>query len=286
MTRETHVTEELARRFLLGDLDEPERQRIERLLIVDSEVKQTILIAEEDLIEEYLDKELSRSDNEKFVAVYANAAPQRRKLEIAEAIRRRASGTLFEPRGTAPVKRFPNFLLSLWRRRTPLLIPATALAVFLVFAAIWFIGWNNRRLQERNRRNFIEQQLFQLNSPSALKTSPPQMLAVVLSPISTRGVREPVALKPETRGTIVEFRLVWIHESNYQNYIASIRRATGVEQFQVPNLRLEQTDRGNVIKLRASAEFFERGQYQITLSSFTKDGAPGAVEEYSFISSR
>lgn len=283
---EIYVTEELARRFLLGDLDDSERQRIERLIIVDSEVKQTILIAEEELIEEYLDSELSHSDNEKFVARYANTSPLRRKLEIAEAIRRRASAPSLAPSTTTPVERLPNFLLSLWRRRRPLLIPATALAVVLIFAAIWFIDWNNRRLQERNRRNFIEQQLAQLNSPSELGSNPPGMLTVFLSPVSQRSASAPAEVPAGSNSPNVELQLSWFYAVDYDTYHAVIRRVSSGERYTVPNLHLHKTADDRVIKLRLRADFLTRGQYQIILSSFAKDGSAGPIEEYTFVAGR
>lgn len=275
---ETHVTEELARRFLLGDLEDSERQRVERLIIVDAEVKQTILIAEEDLIEEYLDNDLSHSDNEKFVARYANTAPQRRKLEIAEAIRRRAGAASLAPSTATTVRWLPNFLSSLLRRRRPLLIPATALAVVLIFAAIWFTDWNNRR----NRRNFIEQQLSQLNSPQGLRTNPPHMLAVLMSPVSTRRSGTSAQVGSPASYKVFELQLVWIQSSEYELYDAVIRRINTGESSVVPDLRLDTTT-GRHIKLRVPAELLDRGLYQITLSSFARDGTPGPVEEYTLV---
>lgn len=276
---ETYVTEEIARRFLLGDVDESECQRIEELVILEPEVKQTLLIAEEDLIEEYLDDDLSPSDKEKFVTRYANTAPQRRKLEIGEAIRRRAKEPSLAPGTGTSVKWLPNFLSSLWLRRRPLLIPATALAVVLIFASIWFIGWNNRRLQERNQRDYLAQQLYQLNSPQALRNNPTQMLVLAVSPGSTRGTRPPAQVASRSPYKIFELQLLWIQTGEYERYEAVIRRVGTDERFIVPDLHRETTT-GRHIKLRVSDELLHRGLYQISLSSFAKDGAPGPVEEY------
>lgn len=285
MTSETHVNEATARQYLLGNVDELERERIEELIIVSPEVKQTVLIAEEDLIEEYLEGSLSPSDKERFLAQYANTSPLRRKLEIAELIQRRAAAESVAKQTPAlTVHQFGNFVSFLWRRKRTFLIPATALAIVLVVVAIWLINLNTRREQERQRLNSIERQIAQLNSLSELQNNPPGMLALFLSPVTLRSGA--VEVPAGSRSTIVELRLFWIKAGDHDNYQAIIRRVSSGERFTIPNLHLYKTADGHVIKLRLQSQFLARGQYQVTLSSFAKDGSPGPVEEYTFVAGR
>lgn len=287
MTSETQVNEAMARQYLLGNVDDSERERIELLIIVYPEVKQTVLVAEEDLIEEYLEGGLSPADKERFWAQYANTSPLRRKLEIAALINRRAATeSLAKERPALEVQRFGSFVSSLWRRKRPFLIPATALAIVLAVVAIWLIDLNNRRAQERERLNSIERQLAQLNSPSELQNSPPGMSVVVLSPVSTRSASARAEVTAGFSSTIVELQLYWIHAGDYDTYQAIIRRVSTGEKYTIPNLHLHKTADGDVIKVRLQAELLARGQYQITLSSFAKDGSAGPVEEYTFVADR
>jgi hypothetical protein len=285
MTSETQVNEAIARQYLLGNVADSERERIEGLIIVYPEVKQTVLIAEEDLIEEYLEGGLSPADKERFLAQYANTSPLRRKLEIAEVIKRRAA-TESVANQRLPVQRFGSFVSSLWGRSRPFLIPATALAIVLAVVAIWLIDWNNRRAQERQRVNSIERQLAQLNSPSELRNNPPGMFALVLWPVTPRSASAPADVAAGSNSAIVELQLFWIQAGDYDHYQAVIRRVSTDEKYTIPNLHLHKTAGTPVIKLRLGAEFLTRSQYQITLSSFAKDGSAGPVDEYTFVAGR
>jgi hypothetical protein len=278
---ETQLNDASARRFLLGDIDESERQRIERLVILDPEVKQTLVFAEEDLIEAFLDGDLSSAEREKFLVRYGTS-PQRNQWQIAEALRRRAvTRSMPQPTPAANAHWYDPLVSSLRLRNRSLLIPATAVLLVLAVVAIWLSYRQIQSLQEANRVNAIERQLSHLNSPSELGADPPQMLAVTLSPVSTRSGGR-VEFDTGSTYKTVELRLLWLHDTNYQNYDAIIQRVSRAEKYKIHNLRLQQTERGNVIRLRAPAGLFDRGMYQIILSSVSKDGTSGPIEEYTF----
>ena len=88
---EESVTNTLARRFLLGDVDDLERERIERLFISESEINTKILLAEDDLIEDYLENSLTPSDRDKFLGRYGYTAAERQKLRITKSIKEYAA---------------------------------------------------------------------------------------------------------------------------------------------------------------------------------------------------
>lgn len=286
MASETQVNEAIARQYLLGNVDDSERERIEELIIVYPEIKQMVLIVEEDLIDEYLEGSLSPTDKERFLAQYASTLPLRRKLEIANVIQRRAvieSKANQSPQSAR--QQFGNFVSSLGlRKRT--LIPATAVAVALVVVSIGLIALNSRRVQDRQRRHSIERQLAQLNSPAELQNNPPGMLAVVLSPGTSRSASTQPEVPAGSNTTIVELQLFWTHAGEYDSHQAIIHWVSSGEKYTIPGLHLHKTARGPVIRLRLPSELLARGQYQITLSSVAKDGTPGPVEEYTFVAGR
>ena len=72
----TPVTEQVARSFLLGDVDASEQERIESLFLSDREIRETILMVEDSLLEDYLEEIWSR-------AIAKNFAPLRRKFPRA-----------------------------------------------------------------------------------------------------------------------------------------------------------------------------------------------------------
>jgi hypothetical protein len=287
MTSEPQVNEAIARQYLLGKVDDSARERIEELIIVDPGVKQTVLIAEEDLIEDYLEGGLSPTDLKMFLAQYGDASPLRRKLEIAKVIQRRAAtDSVSKQRPALGGQRFGNFVSSLWIRKRPFLIPATALMIVLGIVAIWLIDLNSRRAQERQRLNSIERQLAQLNSPAELQNNPPGMLALRVSPGAPRSASTPAEVAAGSNYTIVELQLLWLQAGDYDAYQAIIRRVSNGETYTIPNLQLHKKVDDHFIRLRLPADFLVSGQYQITLSSFAKDGSAGPVQDYTFVAGR
>lgn len=89
----TENTETL-RRFLLNDVDEEERERIENRFITDQHERELILAAEEDLAEAYLEGDLSRDDQEKFEAIHNRTNGQQRGLRFLKALKKHAAAEL------------------------------------------------------------------------------------------------------------------------------------------------------------------------------------------------
>lgn len=81
--------QENVRKYLLGTLDdEAELRRIEESIMLSDEFEDKISIAEDELIEEYLDGELSSQEAEKFKAFFL-ASPQRKeKFSLVNNLRR------------------------------------------------------------------------------------------------------------------------------------------------------------------------------------------------------
>lgn len=75
--KEESMTDALVREFLLGKLADEERERIESLYLTDPQTRERVLTLEEELIEEYLEGSLTKADNERFLARYAQTGEQR-----------------------------------------------------------------------------------------------------------------------------------------------------------------------------------------------------------------
>src|SRR5690242_1372976 len=86
------------RHFLLGDLEEDERAQLEELFLTDSDFQEEVLIAENELIDQYLSGELDHADGEKFRQVFESNPTQQRRLRIAQTVhnyaRKEYAGTL------------------------------------------------------------------------------------------------------------------------------------------------------------------------------------------------
>jgi hypothetical protein len=274
----------MVRQFLLGDVDDLERRRLESLFISNDGLRERILAAEEDLVEDYLEESLTAADRAKFVAQYGHTPEQRRMLRIARSIKEYAvAEATVTQRGTAAIPKWRSILSSLWPRKPIWVIPiAATLSLVLVVTVVWLLGLNSRRARENNRRIAIEQELADLNSPSSLRESRPQALSVVLPPVSVRSVEPHPELTPGPDTRIVELRLLLTQKEQYPSYRAVLRRVGNAEQFTISNLHVENSSGGNAIRVNLPTHLLPPGLYQVLLSGVTGDGAPGTVEEYTF----
>lgn len=81
----------LLRKYLLGELNEAEEQELEKQLLADDELSELVLAEEDELVDDYLDGELSEDERERFNTYFMLTPQRRRKLNFAQALRR------FEP---------------------------------------------------------------------------------------------------------------------------------------------------------------------------------------------
>src|SRR5215204_4233426 len=85
--KEEILTDDLLREFLLGKVDEEERERIEGMFLTDSQACARVLAAEQDLIEDYLEDSLTATDKDIFLSRYAYTTAAQRKLRINKSIK-------------------------------------------------------------------------------------------------------------------------------------------------------------------------------------------------------
>jgi hypothetical protein len=273
--KEETVTDAALRQFLLGDVDDEERQSIESLFVTDALARERILAAEQDLVEDYLEDALSPADKEKFLGQYASTPAQRRKLRITKSIKDWASG-----QGKAAAYPLPatTFWSRLSTRRS--LKPMFAIAATAVLAIVLGLVWLNIRIDERNRQAALNQELALLNDPASLRETPAGLILLTLRPGSVRGgeAQQELVKAPDTQ--TIELRLVWTQKERYPGYRAVVRRVSSNESINLPVLHAEND--GNTIRLRIPARLLTRGVYRVELTGIGADGSIGPSEEYQF----
>jgi len=276
--KEEGFTDALLREFLLGKVNEEERERIENLFLTDTQARERVLAAEQDLIEDYLEDSLTAADEELFLSRYGQTSTQQRQLRINKSIKKWA---LSESGSThaVPVK------ISVWthlrgrlRLKPALIIPIAATALIaVVVAAVWL----STRREQQNRLLAIEHAMAQLNAPESLREVPPYMRSLDLSPVTVRSSEQQTEINTRDQPRIVELRLPWIKNERYSTYQAEVRRMRGDESFPISNLQAE-SDGEYVIRIRLPVQMLRRGQYQVHLAGILPDGSAGLSEEYQF----
>jgi hypothetical protein len=275
---EQPVTDALVRRFLLGQTNDDERQFIESLFITDPVLKERILVAEQDLIEDYLEDCLDNEDKQSFLLQYAQTSADQRKLRIMRSVKdwavKEADAPLVNPSEIS----FWNRFFAGFKLKPVFVIPIAATSLVAITIAAF---WLSRKPEDGSKEHLVRQQeLVQINNPASMREVLPQMKVQELTPVSVRGV-EQRELTLQDNVKPVELRLAWIQQESFPSYRASIQRVGDHKLFTLDNVQA-QGDGGKTIRIRLPAHFLKRGTYRIELTSIDSKGSVGSAEEYSF----
>ena len=271
--KEDLPTEAGFRAFLLGKLDDEQRELIEDLFLTDAQVRERVLAAEQDLIEDYLEDNLTGADRDRFLSRYAQTPAQQRELRITKSIKDWAVREAAVSRGvTSKSSNLSGFRAWL---RPAFVVPVTAAIVIAVVVGLWLNG----RMQQRNRHLAVEQELARLNSPSSLREDPGQMASLDLSPVTVRSGQSQAEFEQSGDINLLELRLAWIQRERYSTYRAVVRR--GDETLHLPELQAE--GEGNTIRIRLPTSMLSSGRYEIELTGINPDGTLGLTETYPLI---
>jgi hypothetical protein len=279
--KEESVTDAEIRQFLLGSVDDSERQRIESLFMSDAEFNQRVLRAEDELIEDYLEHSLAPGDRAKFHAQYGHTPKQRRRLRISQSIRDYAASEARvgqRPPATTMRRAFLSHLTPLNLR---FFIPIAAMVTIACIIGVIWLGRSN------TRRVTIERELAELNAPPGLRANSSQVVSLVLPPVSIRSVGTETRLTPRADIPAVELNLLWTQKEQYPNFYVVVRCVGTNEEFRVSGLHIEKSPTsGNSIRVRIPSHLLRDGLYQVTLTGVGPDGTASQGEEYTFVVAR
>jgi hypothetical protein len=266
------LNDALLRDFLLGKLDEEVQDQLEDAFLVDPQAKEKVLLAEHDLVEEYLEGSLTSDDKERFLARYAQTPEQRRDLQIAASIKDYAVREAAKSQSIANSVSSSNNLLAGSRLKSYLIPAMVAIVIAIITAVVW--------LNVRNRSDGgLEQELAKLNSPQGINEVATSNSLDVL-PVNVRGGSKQAELKQDNGSGVVELRLLWIEKEAYSTYQARIRKVGDTTWHTVPALRPKSNGGGSFIPLRVPANRLLRGTYQIELSGVNSNGSLSPSIEY------
>jgi hypothetical protein len=266
---EESVSDDLLRQFLLGDVDDQERQRLESMFVTGALSRDRVIAAEQHLLDDFLDDSLTPEDRGRFLAQYGETPAEQRKLRIAKSIQDWAATSREETAvGAAAGSRWSRLFERL-RLKPVVVVPIAAVVLIAIIFAVVVL---RSRWEQQNTYLAMQQEFVRLNTPSMLREASP---AVTLRPGTVRSADAENEVKPPANAESVELRLIWTQAERYPSYQATIRRIDEEEKYTVGGLQL---DNGNVIRLRLPRGYLTRGLYRVEIS-----GTTGPPEEYQFV---
>jgi len=281
------------REYLLGQLPEPESERLDELSITDDEYAARIAAVEHDLVDAFARGELRGVVLEQFRSKYLTTPRGREATRFAEALQSldESSGARSSSaagRGSATLVREKGR----WRERLVLAAAVVALAT----ASVWLV-LDNRMLRARvtsaeSSRDELQRdrQLREAGAgppvdttpPSAGPGAPPLTVATLVLAPQLRGARQlpRVALPDGTRELPVRLDLEPV---DYPSYDASLTSSSGDQLLWRAGRLMPRTLRGRkTIDLRLPATVLSPQDYLIRVSGVTGRGVLEIVGEYRF----
>ena len=145
---EQKFNQQAVTQYLLGALPESERVRLDELSVTDDEFADALGVAEKDLVDAYVQGELSEAELGQFKSYYLASSLRRQKVEFAEAFRAWSEKEAIEdvaqvgPEEHSEKHRQGRWLSGLSIFRTPqfaLGLAAATLAMFVAAGLLSFI---------------------------------------------------------------------------------------------------------------------------------------------------
>ena len=133
-----HQKQNVIRRYLLNQLSEPEQQSVELRLLSDEDFSEELEFVEDDLIDEYIARELSETERLSFEETFLAHPKRKRKLETGQALKRYLDSTPPPtPKTTGGLNSLRKWINQFFFFSSPVGVVVTAVIIALVGLGIW-----------------------------------------------------------------------------------------------------------------------------------------------------
>lgn len=289
--------------YLLGGLQVEERRRIEERYFDDEAFFQEMLIIEEELIDSFVNHDLSDEEAERFEKYYLTTPERRVQVEFARVLaaslqKVKGLGAPEEAHSPPPPVRASRLAASRERYRSLgwrlIAAPAAIAVLLLAITGLWLRHQASRLEQERTRLSQQRQETDRLNEQlerdlkhleqvrkrvESLTVAPSGDTKIsigMLFPILTRSGPGGQVLQISAQATLLLLQAPV--ESAGKTYQAVLTR-DGAEVMRLNHAAPRSAQGGNIIEIPLSATMLNGGSYALTVKP--EDGEEG-TDIYSF----
>jgi hypothetical protein len=309
-------SENLIRRYLLGELAEADQTALEQEFLIDRGKFDQAWAVENDLVDSYVRGEMSRADRERFEGHYLASPLHRERVAIAESFLTNIDQVVGETVEVREKERVVH-----WRRRFPLCSRrpvfgvVLVLALLLTFGVVWsciervrltgqianvqkeaqteraFLKQRERELASRNQElekeiadvnQFNKQLKAELEQLSRRRQAAPStVLSFLLAPASARSEKAlPLPTIPLLNG---KARLLMeLDDNNYANHQAILQTVEGREILRRRTGKVKFGKDLAFATLPLKAGELTKGDYILILFGQTSDGRSEEIYRYLF----
>ncbi len=299
--------DKILKSYLLGELDEEASLAVEHRIMIDDDQFEMVQIAEDELIDEYLEGTLSQAERERFESHFLSTEDRRRKLEFAETLYRNIDRSSPSAGSESSLRKGLFGLRGLLTG--DLGIPVYAAALSCLVVAIGGFGAAYLILGERTQTNPSrapnaelvrqvaelrkEKELLEIELQSSMARnrivqpfgdSGPTVASFVLAPGTvTRGASPDKYKKIEINSGISVVRLrLDLEEDRYPDYRATLLTAGGTVVRQFYGLLPKSQAGISSLSLSMPAGILRNGVYTIRLEGVTADQRFAIADRFYF----
>lgn len=259
------------RQYLLGNLPQKNLAELEIRLLGDKGFCEELLVAEDELIDEYLADRLSGAERKSFESHFLITPERQQKLRFSRAFRKyvKLNELVYPQKGTTESERQTSLAGKLWSLKSSLAwIPnrnrvlAFSLGAALVFAASWMVF--------RNR-----------SSETTVQRQPGNIVKIALISGSTRGdgATQKVLVPPGVDSAQLEIELA---RNEYKTYSAELLTPENSSLMTRDGIRPEVTNGHGIVYFTLPAQILKPGDYQVRLDGIAESGSKEPVGNYRF----
>lgn len=310
--------EQLLLDYLLGDLPDEERARVEERMFADDAFGEQIEAMKAELADEFARGEMTARERSRYESRFLVSANGRQRVAFARTMARafdQAPAAASEKSSWRPFRRA---ILSFFSLRAPALPFAMAAAMLLLALAGGWLLWQNRNLRseldraqaersqlqreaalateqqqtrgdelsaaldrERAEREKLEKELDRARAQQP-SSATPAFVSFLLSPGLVRDRDEPEKLLIPSTARQIRLRLDTGGDDDYRSFRAELRTMRGALILSRDGLSGRATASGLIVPLTISASALSPGEYELTLKGIARRGDERDLGYYYF----
>jgi hypothetical protein len=281
--------QKVIRRYLLGNLDDRRRQQLEERVLTSPDFKLQVMIAEDELAEDYVSGRLSSKDQKAFRRRLLLTREQNQRVEVI-----RALGAYAAPQPSVHVTvaannirarlakgvKLPSFLLS-----RPALILLGVTVILAVGVAFWLVRRSSSpptNPDDLTRGREIEREVSRLNS----KPLPPELMAHISSVILTPNLLRDAAGEMPKVETSSNVSVVQLHLKlpldGYESYQVALYTSKGIELLHHEGLASQSSGNSKDLIFNMPSSALHSDDYRLNLSGRRNTNSFEEVADYYF----
>jgi hypothetical protein len=294
-------------RYLLGELSDEERTRLEEQYFADADLSHEVQAVRDDLVDAYVRGRLPRRERERFEKYFMASPRRRERVEFAAALLQSSKGVPATSRAgsTVSVSRWRAFLASVFGGQRAVMAAA---ALVLLAVGSWFV-FKLLVQPDRGGAPTGEQVATAPGEQAAPPTEPApgegqpggvvtpspahpppappptprpgsHVAAFTLTPNLVRGDEGERIVIP--RGTDVVLLQFGLEGDGYESYRAQLRTPEGREALSAAHVHVRNTASGLTASLRVPSKLLKDEDYVLRLSGVTTAGDVEEVATFYF----